>query len=208
MSTAAGRIRAFFFDSPAGERAHAVATRAPVYAERVAVLGRVGGVESTGAAVALRSANDLGAPCALLARWQVRGRGWRLPPTRTAARTAGVLRARGLRATASGRLVRLDLSPEAPAAGAELARAAAVVAGPVVLVTGIARNEAVDRVLLEHDELVLVSDEENLTDRLAAESLAALGLPLRIMRPLGRGGLLAAAGLAGASVPLSSGASR
>jgi hypothetical protein len=104
--------------------------------------------------------------------------------------------------------VRLDLSPEAPAAGAELARAAAVVAGPVVLVTGIARNEAVDRVLLEHDELVLVSDEENLTDRLAAESLAALGLPLRIMRPLGRGGLLAAAGLAGASVPLSSGASR
>jgi hypothetical protein len=104
--------------------------------------------------------------------------------------------------------VRLDLSPEAPAAGVELARAAAVVEGPIVLVAGVARDEAVDRILLEHDELVLVGDDENLIDRLAGESLAELGLPLRIIRPLGRGGLLAMAGLGAASVPSPPGAIR
>lgn len=198
MSAAAARIRAFFFDSPVGESV--APSHAPLTGDRIAVLGRASSVEGVAAALALRSARDLGARCALLARWQVRGRSWRLPATRGAARAAGVLRDRGLPAAASGRLVRLELSPEASAAGTELARAAAVIDGPVVLVVGAARDVAVDRVLLEHDELVLVGDEELLMDRLAAESLAELGLPLRIFPPAGGGRLLALAGLAAAPV--------
>jgi len=94
---------------------------------------------------------------------------------------------------ASGRLVRLDL----PAAngGSELARAAAAIDGPAVLAVGVARDEEVDRVLREHDELVLVGDDERPIDRLAAESLAALGRPLSVVPPLGRTGVLALAGL-------------
>lgn len=199
MSTAAARIRGFFFEPPSMQSA--TPAQDLVLADRVAVLGRANAVEGVAAALALRSMGDLGARCALLARWQVRGRAWRMPPTRAAARAAGVLRDRGLPGVASGRLVRLDLSPEASVAGSELARAAAVVDGPAVLATRAARDEAVDRVLLEHDELVLVGDKEVLMDRLAANSLAELGLPLRIVPPLGRGGFLALTGLAAAPIP-------
>ncbi len=204
MSAAAARIRAFFFESTPGESV--TLTQAPVLANRVAVLGRANSIEGAAAALALRSMSDLGARCALLARWQVRGRVWRLPPARGAARAAGVLRDRGLPAVASGRLVRLDLSAEAAAAASELARASAVIDGPAVLVVGSARDEAVDRVLLEHDELVLVGDEEVLMDRLAAQSLAELGLPMRVVAPLTRWGFLALAGLAAVPAPSRSGA--
>lgn len=205
MTDAVTRLRDFFLEAAPPAAPATPASVAQIAVERLAVLGRPGSVEGPAATLALHAAARAGASCGLLARWGLPVRSWRMPPSRAAGRAASAMRGRGLEAIASGRLVRLEVPAAHDEARGELARAGAVIDGPVVLAFGVARDRAIDDLLREYDEIVLVGDGDDLADRLAAESLAALGPPVRVLPSLGRGALIAIAGVAAGSRSSSAG---
>lgn len=129
--------------------------------------------------------------------------------TPRARRAAGVLRQRGLPATASGRLVWIadrrgalpagDAASRCAASGAELGRAAAVLGAPAAVAYPFGRTDALDRVLAWHDAIVVMRepDAPDAMIERALASLARLGRPVAAMVPPPRAsGALAVAGCA------------
>jgi hypothetical protein len=160
-----------------------------------------------GAALALLLARREHSGCALTCVWTGHepgpATGIRLPAIRGAARLAAAARARGLAASASGRLVTVALPAAAEDAAADAARALAVAAGvPAVLALGGARHAAFDPLLAGVDRVAVVAgpDVDPVLRDLAVAGVAetaieATGLELAL-GPVAR--LLA---VAGAGVP-------
>ncbi len=98
------------------------------------------------------------------------------PPVRRARRLERSLQARDLRASAAGRVVRVELPAEPEAAIASAARAEATTDAPMVVVVAGPREAAIDRLLAEHELLLIAAgdDGDPLVD-LAHDSLVALG---------------------------------
>jgi hypothetical protein len=122
----------------------------------------------------------------------------RAPANRHARRLAASLAARGIEATASGRLARAALPPH-PAESAQAAdRALAAAQAPAVLVIAGPRCATLDDVLASLDLLLVAApaDDDQLA-ALAAAGLARLGPPAEVAPPLRSPALraLATAGL-------------
>jgi hypothetical protein len=133
----------------------------------IAVLVPPDRVAAVGAAVAL----GLGRGCAVVAVWgHDVDRGPRAPAQPRARRLAAKLTERGHDALATGRLVVVHL--DAPDEAARVAAAAGVA---TVLVVAGPRDDQVDRVLRDHDQ-ILVAGDDLLAD-LAVDSARALCVP-------------------------------
>jgi hypothetical protein len=176
-----------------GRRAESASVVGAERCPAAAVLGPVRAATPLAAALALRLAARGGVGCALLAG-PARVPGPRLPSASGATRAARALVARGIPATASGRLVRAEL-PDI----ADFGRAAAVVEGPAVLVVSAPRTLALDAILRTLDALVLCGEEDLYTE-LGQASLSALGPPVTRVAPV-RAPLAAGLALAGAGAP-------
>ena len=179
MSGALDRLVGTFL-APAGAPAPAPPPPPPPRPS-IAVLGGAAEAVAVGSAVALAD----GAP--VVAVWGAAARPG--PSTPGAKRLATRLAERGHAAAPCGRLVRVALDrPEEAARVDAVAPAVLVVAGP--------RDEQVDDVLAGYDRVVVAGD--NLVAELAAQSVAALGVPTATLAPpdapIAR--LLAAQGLA------------
>jgi hypothetical protein len=164
MSDLLGRLAALFVEpGPAarapGRRPVAAAPPAPC----VGVIAAPRHALAVGSAVALSVARPLRARRAVVCIWPS-GR-WVRPALRAPA-SAGArqlrrsLDARGIEATAAGRLVRVVL-PDRPEVAAALAqRTVGAAAAPVVLVLAGARPEVLDEVLLEQEAVVVAADPD------------------------------------------------
>ena len=123
----------------------------------------------------------------------------RAPAGRHARRLAASLAARGIDATASGRLARAALPTPAPEAAAAAERALAAAQAPAVVVVAGPRCAALDEVLASLDLLLVAAspDEDASLARLATEGLERLGPPAALAPSLGSPALraLAASGL-------------
>jgi hypothetical protein len=145
----------------------------------VAVLCRPEDAWAVGGAVALGLVGRHGtggSRTAVVAAW---GEGLvlaaaRAPATPAARKLCALLRARGHEAAATGRLVHVVLSGDAPA---EAVRIAAAAACPCATVLAGPRDEQIDALLRTQDH-VLVDAEETIAD-LALTSLAAADVPAR-----------------------------
>jgi hypothetical protein len=178
---------------------------------RAAVPPAAGLLCSPADALALGSALALslqrGAPAGLVAVWRPEPEPAapmvRAPANRHARRLTASLAARGIEATASGRLARAVL-PRQPADAAHAAdRALAAAQAPAVLVVAGPRCAALDEVLASLDLLLVAapSHDESLA-ALAAAGLARLGPPTELAPPLSSPLLrtLAAAGVLAPSI--------
>ena len=137
---------------------------APPAAPAVAVLSAPDHAVAAGAAVAL--AVDRGV--VVLAVWGATVGGSRAPASPRAGRLATRLADRGHDAKATGRLVVVTLA----AGPDEAARVAAATDVPVVLLVAGPRDDHVDRVVRDHDRVLVVGDDRVAT--LAVESVRAL----------------------------------
>jgi hypothetical protein len=178
--------------APARPRA---ATRMPL---RAAVLGSAAEAVPVGALVAnaLRSAVD--ASSAALAVWTpgaAAARGG--PATLAASRLAARLSARGLQATARGRLAWMTLDDHPVAAAVAARRAAGALDVPLVVVVCGPRCEVVEALLAEQDLVVVATAEpDGPLGRLAVAGCAAAALacappppgPVRWLACSGAGG--------------------
>jgi hypothetical protein len=158
----------------AGSARRAKAEPAAGVPTAVAVLGEARVAAPVACAAALRLTSVAGADAALVVGPEPPV-GPRAPARPRAARMAASLAARDIPAVATGRLVRATL-PEEDGFVA-FGRAAAVAGGPVVLMTGGVRTEAVDRALELQEAVIVVpspgSDPE--VPQLAVDGLRALG---------------------------------
>lgn len=139
---------------------------APAVPPAIAVLAAPGDAVAAGAAVAL----GIDRAVAVVAVWSAAVRGPRAPASPRAGRLAVKLTDRGHDAVATGRLVFVTLA-RGPDEAARIAAAADV---PVVLVVAGPRDDRADRVLRDHDRVLIVGDD--LVAALAAESVRALGV--------------------------------
>jgi hypothetical protein len=198
MNEVLSRVRDVFVESPA-ERPSVWMAPVPDALDRVAVLGRPAAAAACASLLVLEAARATGAACALLASWGDTGMPrLRAPASRAAARTAGALRARALPATATGRLVRIELSGEPAVAAGELRRAIAAVRGPAAIALTRWRTDEVDAVLTEQDALVLVKapGDDSALAEMTLDSLSQLGPPVTRRPPPPRViGVLATAGV-------------
>jgi len=130
----------------------------------------------------------------------------RAPATGPARRLAASLAARGVDATASGRLARAELPARPSEAAAAAERGLAAAQAPAVLVVAGPRCAALDDVLATLDLLLVAAapgDEDGALARLAAAGCARLGPPAALapgpssplLRSLATAGLLAPPGL-------------
>jgi hypothetical protein len=182
------RLRGVFVEpSPAAAgRAAAPVAAAPPAA---GLLCRPGDALALGSAVALSLRP--GARAGLVAVWRPHGGpsspALRAPPTRHARRLAASLSARGLDASASGRLARVKLPEPPPEAAAAAERALAAAQAPAVLVVAGPRCAALDAVLATLDRLLVAAapGEDPALARLAADGLARLGPPADLVAGLG-----------------------
>jgi hypothetical protein len=200
-TVALGRVLVASLHRPAAP-AVAVARVAPA----MAVLAP-GQTAALGAVLALLLAARDRSGCALTCVWTGReprpSTGVRLPATRRAARLAAAAGARGLAASASGRLVTVALPPAPEEAAADGARALAAAAGvPAVLALGGARHAAFDALLAAVDRVAVVTgpDVDPALRGLAVEAVAetavdATGLELSV------GPVVRLLAVAGAGVP-------
>ena len=141
-----------------------------------------------GAAIALSLVGRRGS--ALVATWHPDGhthfRAPHAPASRQARRLASSLTARGIEASASGRLTSAVLPPDPDDVGVAVERAAAATGVPLVIVVGGPRCPSLDAVLASLDVVCVAPPPEagsQLTD-LAVSGLAALGPPVQLCRPL------------------------
>jgi hypothetical protein len=193
------RVRDVFLEPPAEPRVIRQSTPTVRPAERCALLGPSDCLAAEAAHLALSALSGSGAHCALVATWGATGSQLSLPSAPRAASAGAAMRARGIPATTSGRLVRLDLPHEPGDARSALSRAAAVLDGPAVLAVGRGRTDEVDRILAEQDVIVVLEarSTEKAARELALESLRALGPPVVTRTPAGRARrLLASSGWA------------
>lgn len=126
---------------------------------QAALLAPTAALPAASGALALALAGAVGAGAALACTWAGGPCRITVPATRSARRLAARLTGRDLAATATGRLVRLDLPDDPGEAAATAARAtpAALAAGaPSVVALGGPRSPAVD-VLLDAADLVVVA---------------------------------------------------
>jgi len=162
MTDLLGRLASVFVEpAPASARPHRAAVAHP--APSVGVIAAPRHALAIGATVALAVAQPLRARRALVCAWPPGA--WAQPAARA---PAGVgarqlrrsLAARGIDATASGKLVRVVL-PEAPEQAAALAdRAMGSAAAPAVLVLTGPRPEALDELLLRQEAIVVAAEPE------------------------------------------------
>jgi hypothetical protein len=139
-----------------------------------------------GSAVALSLARRAKAPIALLLLWRP---GWPsasalgAPSGRRGRALAASLRSRGLGATASGRLVRVELSDDPDAAVAAAARATAATDAPAAFACAGPRTDALDELLRNQDLVLLAAAEpEGPLVELALDRIAELGAPVAAIR--------------------------
>lgn len=176
MNQLLGRLSAVFVE-PAPTRPRSV--RAPGVAPAIALLCSSVDAVALGSAVALAAARRSRSSIGVAALWRPGasvGAGVTAPPVRRARRLERSLQARDLRAKAAGRLVRVELPAEPEAAIASAARAEATTDAPMVVVVAGPREAAIDRLLAEHDLLLLAASDgsDPLLD-LTHDSLARLG---------------------------------
>jgi hypothetical protein len=189
MSEILARVRGYFveIEDAAVPARPPLSSRGPVPAS-VGLVAPPRLAAPAGAALALWLTRASRSSCALLCHWGRLAGG--APAVRSAGRAAAALRARDMPATAAGRLVRVELDEDTSLAAGVVARAAAVVPGPVVIAVGRPRDGGIDRMLTEQDAVAWLAPDGmdgNLLE-LAAPSLQALGRPvLRCTAP----GLLA-----------------
>jgi hypothetical protein len=133
------------------------ATRLPL---RAAVLGAAAEAVPLGASLANALRSAAGAPAAALAVWTPGGGAPRGGPASIgASRLAGRLTARGLAATARGRLALLVLDPHPVAATVATRRAAGALEVPLVAVLAGPRCDVVEGLLAEQDLVVIACAE-------------------------------------------------
>ncbi|MGI8593181.1 MAG: hypothetical protein ACR2ML_02255 [Solirubrobacteraceae bacterium] len=176
MNELLGRLSAVFVESaPTKTRP----LRAPGAAPAIAVLCSPVDAVAVGSTVALAAARRARSSIGVAALWRPGTSamfGVTAPPVRRARRLVKSLQARDLRASAAGRLVRVELPAEPEAAIASAARAEVTTDAPMVVVVAGPREAAIDRLLTEHDLLLLaVGDESDPLVDLAHDSLAQLG---------------------------------
>jgi hypothetical protein len=205
ISDLLARLAGLFVEpAPATPQRRPVAAASP--APCVGVVAAPRHALAVGAAVALALARPLHTRCAVVACWPAGG--WARPPLQapsslSARQLRKSLAARGLEATAAGRLVRVALPdrPELAAALAERVIGAATV--PTVLVLAGPRPERLDEVLLGLEALAVAAEPDadpsvadlavaTLADRHPAVSLCTVPL----------GPLARALASAGAAAPL------
>lgn len=176
MNELLGRLSGLFVE-PAPTRPRPV--RVTGAAPAVIVLCSPVDAVALGSSVALAAARRGRASIGIVALWRPGtsvGRGATAPPVRRARRLERSLQARGLRARAAGRLVRVELPAEPEAAIASAARAEATTDAPMVVVVTGPRDAAIDRLLAEYDLLLLAASEgRDPVVGLARDSLARLG---------------------------------
>ena len=200
MSEILARVRGYFL-----EIEDAAAPARPSVRARGPAPGSLGLVApprlaaAAGAALALGVARANGSSCALVCQWAHPPGG--APAVRSAARAAAALRARDVPAAAAGRLVRVELEEDTSLAAGVVARAAAVVPGPVVIAIGRPRDDVIDRVLAEQDAIAWLAPDgmDASLLELAATSLEALGRP--VLRYTAPGPLARRVALAGLVPP-------
>lgn len=183
MNELLGRLSAVFVE-PAPTRPRAA--RAPGIAPAVAVLCSAVDAVALGSAVALGAARRGRSSIGVAALWRPgtsAGFGVAAPPVRRARRLVRSLQARDVRASAAGRLVRVELPAEPEAAIASAARAEATTDAPMVIVVAGPREAPIDHLLAGHDLLLLATGEDGdpLVER-AHESLARLGPRVETIR--------------------------
>ncbi len=186
--------------------------RAPVprLVPEVALLCPPEDAAALGSAVALSLARRAKAPIALLLLWRP---GWPSPAPalgapagRRSRALVASLRSRELRASASGRLVRVELPDDPEAAVAAAGRATAATDAPAAFACGGPRADALDEHLRDQDLVLLAAAEPDAPlAELALERIADLGPPVAAIKatlpPLSRA--LALAGLTPpTSIPL------
>jgi hypothetical protein len=190
-----------FFLAPAPATPGEPATLPP--AVRAVVLGAPPDAPPLAAALALSLRAAERAPAALVASWDAgeRDKGVRRDAaTRSAARLAAYLTARGFGAAARGRLAWLALPADPPVAAAAVRRASALVEGPVVTALGGPRPAELEDLIAEHDLALVAADPESALARAAIARLAERGVAASACRPLRRGAPRALA-LAGLGAP-------
>ena len=189
MSGLLGRVGAFFFEpAEAVEAPRAPLPPAPLRGDppaQAAVLGAAATVVPVAAACAGELRARSGAAAALVCIWRPDASEpeQEVPAAQSPAgattpgarRLAGRLVARGLGATACGRLAWLALDPEPTAAAGEFRRCAAAADAPVVLAVAGPRPEPFEPLLADLDLCVAVlpADIEPALRELAAASLPA-----------------------------------
>jgi hypothetical protein len=177
MSEPLGRLSSIFVE-PAPRRARPAA-RVTTSLSQTALLCAPEDARALGSAVALSFARRARSPVGLLLLWRPGGpsaTGLAAPVTRRARLLAGSLRARDLRVTAGGRLVRVDLPDEPEAATAAAGHAEAAADAPAVFACAGPRTDALDDLLADRDLLLLAAaDPDSPLTSLALESLAELG---------------------------------
>jgi hypothetical protein len=152
--------RAFVAPSPQA-RVEPIAVAAPA----AAVCGRDGEPVAAALALMLRARGPV-----VVCAWGAAGRHPTVPAGAAARRLAGSLRARGLAAHATGRLVAVSLDDAPSVAAAEVARASAA-AGDAPVVTALCgpRDPAFDDLLAAQDVAVVVAGD-------APDALVSLGV--------------------------------
>ena len=176
MNELLGRLSAVFVE-PASTTSRPL--RPAGVAPAVALLCRPVDAVALGSAVALAAARRGRSSIGVAALWRPgtsTGFGVAAPPAHRARRLVRSLQARDLRASAAGRLVRVELPADPEAAIAAAARAEATTDAPMVVVVAGPREAAMDRLLAEHDLLLVAAREQSRPlVELAEASLARLG---------------------------------
>ena len=182
-------------------RATTVPAAATAVAPTAAVVGAGSEATAFGAALALLLARRHGSPSAVLCLAGTGLPAWHVPAVPAARRGCAALRARGLPAQASGRLVvvAVGAEPSAAAVGTGRALAAAGAGSAAVLVLAGPRDPAFDA-LLSHVDLAVAAIPAAAPTSLAALALAGLeaAAPRAVRAPApvaGLGRALASAGV-------------
>jgi hypothetical protein len=190
-----------FGDGPVGRPAVAPPGAPLGSAPRAAVLGRASGAVPAAAALACSLRVAHGANTGVVATWtpgSQRGPSPRGPGAPSALRLAARLAARGLAATAHGRLVWLRLDDHVVAASLAARRASAVLDVPLVVALCGPRCDVVEALLGEQDFVVVVAGEPDTP--LARLAVAGCERPATAWRaPHGPRRALALCGLGGRS---------
>jgi hypothetical protein len=200
MNPLLARVRDFYLSPAGGASARPSRRAAPAPAAAVLGAPRESALAAVALALALCRAGRW--PCGLAAFWRTGDAAARLPAYPAARRAAARLRAHGIEAAPSLRLVRVAL-PDAPAQAAAIAqRTIAAAPSPVAVALGGARVPEIDALLGVQDVIVLACrpDEDPALARIASESLSGLAAPVVACRiaPGLAGRVLA---MAGAGVP-------
>jgi hypothetical protein len=156
---------------------------------------------AAGIALTLRAADRV--PTALVTVWQAENGGdpvARAAAVPSASRLATRLVRRELPAAARGRLAWLALPAEPAAAETALRRAAASVDGPVVTALAGPRPHALERLVDEHDIVIVAADPTTALARAAVNAFSDRCVSAVACRPLARG-LPRALALAGLTAP-------